>query len=59
MLSPEGLMLWLRQRLKIQVSTTYRLIHRVKRFTPCVAMHNANRFNEAMQANQGLCFTQG
>ncbi len=57
-LSPEGPMLWPRHPLKILLSTIYRLICRVKRFTPCVAMHNGNRFNEATQANQGLCFTQ-
>lgn len=57
-LSPEGPMLWPVHPPKILLSTTYRLIHHVKRFTPCVAMHNINRFNEAMQTRQGLRFTQ-
>ena len=57
-LSPVRAMLGVRYPLNIHLSTSYRLICRVKVVTPCVAMHNGNRFNEAMQVNRGLLFTQ-
>ena len=57
-LSPVRGMLTTPYPLNISLSTGYRLICLVKLITPCVAMHNNNRFNEAMQVNRGLRFTQ-
>lgn len=57
-LSPVQGMLTTPYPFNISLSTGYRLVCRVMSFTPCVAMHNNNRFNEAMQVNRGLRFTQ-
>lgn len=56
-LSPGREMLTWPSSVNTGLSTAYRLICRVKVRTPCVAMHNNKRFNEAMRANQGLRFT--